>query len=526
MKVVEDVTLSPISEGIVSDGVASFYVAPKTSVVYAQNFHNDRLGVMTLRRPIAATFTPDSTSVYSAVLFQPSGGVNRIYYQADTALKYYEADVPITQTSYTSVFPSSYTARFSIIQGNLLMTNGSNAVIKYTTGASSPASIAGITSVPSDIDLINAGFVGRIWYASSTNSNNRVFYSDVIPAAGVSSTTGTSQYLTINASNGDYVTGLVQGQQVLFAFTQNGIFRIFNTQSQDNAPISNVGALTQECITTASDGIYFAHPSGFYKLSESGQVQNISTKIKSVLYYPANGGDFLTCKSFSMDDYVYFAFKRGFTTGTGGTEDGTIVYRYNINTQVWTVYTFMRNVIKASATSTDRSGTQLIYLLGTSTDGSRTRFASTFKEPTSNGLISTSVATLIDNSVTDIIAYYVTQWEDFGVEGHLKKIQGIAFPNDNAIGMDVSYQVDYDDVVNFTSDPSYSVNSKWRSIGRLDENSLTYFKDFVSVPFHKIRFRVTGASRREPPVYGTFCSVGSPTILKLTDLGYDNVYGK
>lgn len=525
MKVNEDVTLSPISEGIVGEGVASFYVAPKTSVVYAQNFHNDRLGVMTLRRPLSVRFTPDSTSVYSAALFQPSGGVNRIYYQADTALKYYEADVPITQTSYTSVFPSSYTARFSIIQGNLLMTNGSNAVIKYTTGASSPASIAGITSVPSDIDLINAGFVGRIWYASSTNSNNRVFYSDVIPAAGVASATGTSQYLTINANNGDYVTGLVQGQQVLFAFTQNGIFRIFNTQSQDNAPISNVGALTQECITTTSDGIYFAHPSGFYKLSESGQVQNISTKIKSLLYYAVSAGDFLTCKSFSMDDYVYFAFQRGFQNGSG-TENGTIVYRYNINTQVWTLYTFMRNVVKAATTSTDRSGTQLIYLFGTSTDGSRTRFASNFGEQVSNGLVQGGSASTIDNSVTDIIATYVTQWEDFGAESHLKKIQGIAFPNDNANGMDVSYQVDYDDAVNFTSDPSSGINSKWRSIGRLDGNSLSYFKDFVSVPFHKIRFRIMGASRREPLVYGTFCSVGSPTILKLTDLGYDNVYGK
>lgn len=522
MKVVEDVTLSPISEGIVGEGVASFYVAPKTSVAYAQNFHNDRLGVMTLRRSLGASLTPDSTNEWSAALFQPSGSANRLYYQIGTSLKYYDLGA-FTTTTYTSVFPSSYTARYSIIQGNLLMTNGSNSVIKYTTGASAPASIAGITGVPTDIDLINAGFVGRIWYASSSNSNNRVFYSDVIPAAGVSSTTGTSQYLTINAGNGDYVTGLVQGQQVLFTFTQNGIFRIFNTQSQDNAPISNVGALSQECITTASDGIYFAHPSGFYKLSETGQVQNISTKIKSLLYYASFVGDFLTCRSFSMDDYVYFAFQKGFQSGSG-TENGTIVYRYNINTQVWTIYTFMRNVIKATATSVDRSGTQTIYLLGTSTDGSRDRFASTFSEQMSNGLMMASSASIIDNSVTDIIATYVTQWEDFGAEGHIKKIHGIAFPNDNASGMDIAYQVDYDDPITYISESSSSINSKWRSIGRLDGNAVTYFKDFVSVPFHKIRFRVMGASRREPIVYGTFCSVGSPTIIKLTDLGYSQAY--
>lgn len=523
-KIVEDIILPPISEGIVADGVASYYVAPQTSVSYAQNFHNDRLGMMTLRRPIGASFTPDSTNEWSAALFQPSGSANRLYYQIGTSLKYYDLGA-LTTTTYTSVFPASYTARYSILQGNLIMTNGSNVVLKYTTGASAPANIAGITGVPSDIDLINAGFVGRIWYASSTNSNNRVFYSDVIPAAGVASATGTSQYLTINAGNGDYVTGFAQGQQVLFTFTHNGIFRIFNTQSQDNAPISNVGAPTQECITLGSDGIYFAHPSGFYKLSETGQVQNISSKIKSLGYYQASTGDFLTCRAFAMDDYVYFSFLQGFNNN-GGQQNGSIVYRYNINTQVWTIYTFMRNVIKATATSVDRSGTQTIYLLGTSTDGSRDRFASTFSEQIGSGLLQGSSSSIIDNSTVDVVGTYITQWYDFGAESHLKRIQGIAFPNDNANGFDVAYQVDYDEEITFLSTPVSKINSKWRNIGRLDSNAVTYFKDFVSVPFNKIRFRIMGTSRMETIVNGTYCSIGSPTILKLVDMGYDNTYGK
>lgn len=499
-KVVEDITFEPITEGIVSDGVASYYVSPKSSVSECENFNNDILGVLTYRPAITAAFVPDLTSNFASVLFQPAGSNNRIYYQEDTGLNWRDATNPVTETAYTSVFPANYLPRYSIILGNLIMTNGSNSLIKYTTGAATPASIAGISGIPNDINLIDAGFGGRIWYASSINSNNRVFYTDVIPAAGVASTTGTSQYLTINANNGDYVTGLIQGQQVLFVFTSNGIFRIYNTQSQDNVPVANVGVFSQECITKAIDGIYFYHSTGFYKISDNGVPQMISNRIKSLV--PAS----TSCISWSVGDYVYFSFLNDFNVGAG-TNSGSRVFRYTISTQVWTVYNFFKNVIYSAVTSIDRSGLQRTYLIGS---GASANFAATFSEGDNpDGTINLSGLFADDLNAIPIIGSFITNWENFGIESHIKQINGIAYPSTNATGFDVAYQVDNDNI------------NRWRPIGKLTEKSVTLFKDFISVPFNKIRFKVMGSKSGAYYGGGTFCSVGSPTIMKLTDKGYE-----
>lgn len=501
IQVAENIVLEPITEGMIPEGVVSHYVVPKGAVEDASNFHNDNVGVMTFRPNISpSSFTPASTPLSSS-MFQTSGGSNRLYWQEGTSLKYIDITTPGSPTTHTSVFPSSYTARYSIIQGNLLMTAGSTAAVRYTTGASAPATIAGITGAPTDIDIIDAGFGGRIWYASSTNSNNRVYYTDVIPAAGVASTTGTSQYLTINASNGDYITGLVKGQQVQFVFTNNGIFRIYNTQSQDNSPCAFVGALNQEAITVAQDGIYFYHPSGFYKLSPDGSAQLISNRIATILPY-SGSVDLTSCRSWSSGGYIYFSFSFPFTVG-GGTTNGSKIYRYTTATQVWTVYEVQKSIVTTACFSLSRTGSEIVYLLGTTTESSA-RFASTFVEYKWDGTITTSASGL-DLGVTDIIASYSTHFENFGIENRLKQIQGIAIPHLNATGFDIMYQIDNDN------------SDKWYNIGKLDSKAVTLFKDFQSKPFNRIKFKISGAKRSS--ALSTYCWVKQPIIIKLLDVG-------
>lgn len=501
-KVAEDITFEPITEGVIADSTVSYYVSPKNSVSSCENFNNDILGVLTYRIPLGLQFVPEATNNISAVLFQPAALANRIYYQVNQSLLWRDAGTPTTATTYTSIFQSNYQPRYSIIQGNLLMTCGSLSGIKYTTGASAPVAIAGISGTPTDIDLIDAGFGGRIWYGSSTNANNRVYYTDVIPAAGVASTTGTSQYLTINANNGDYVTGLIQGQQVLYAFTTNGIFRIYNTQSQDNVPLAFVGAPNQESIAKGTDGIYFYHSTGFYKLTDGGTVQLISNRIKSIIPRYTN-----PVRVWSVGDFVYFSFYYDFAVG-GGSNLGSKVFRYTISTQTWTVYNFFKNIIYATTTSLDRSNTRRTYLFGSS-GGANATFASIFEEQErGDGSISTSSASGDDNSEIQIIGSFETNWENFGMESHIKQINGIAYPSSNATGFDVAYQVD-------NANPSH-----WIPIGKLSDKTITLFKDFVSVPFNRIRFRVMG-QKKNPYSGGTFCSIGSPTIMKLTDKGYE-----
>lgn len=503
IKVAEDVKLQPISEGIIGEGVASYYVAPKTSSPYMQNMNNDSLGVVQVRNPIYA-FNVPSLSVSSSVHFQPAGQNMRLYYTArggNQTLKYVDSFLGGAETSYASVFSTgSLTVRFDTIQGNLLMTTSDSTLgIKYTTG-SAPASIAGITTY-NDTDLISAGFVGRIWFAASTNANNRLYYSDVIPSAGVASTTGGTQFLTINASNGDYITALVKSQQVLYVFTSNGVFRVFNTQSQDTSPISNVGTLSQESVCQAKDGIYFAHSSGFYKLSEGGIPQLISNRISSLLYGQTNGFmDLYNMKAWSANDYVYFG------TQDSAPSSGTIIYRYTISTQLWTIYTIQRFVLLSTAVGYTRTigyTNPQCSLLGIFTG---TNQSGTLNEKIKPNLVGGN-AFSYDFGTQGIFSEFHYQWETFGSETRRKSISGICIPHSNMAGFDVSYKIDNDNV------------DKWRTIGTLDNKAVTVFKDFVSPPFSKIKFRIVGSNKSSET--GTQASAGVPTIIKLSDLGYE-----
>lgn len=496
IKVAENIELEAITEGLIPDGVVSHYAVPKSSVDQVSNFNNDTIGVMTFRPNLPGFINPTG-NVLSAAIFQTIPGETRLYWQEGQSLLFNNAEFGGSTTTYAGVFPpGSFRARYQIIQGNLLMTAGNT--ISLTDGSAAPTNISGISYPPVTIDLLNAGFQGRLWYARSEVSN-RLYYSDVIPTAGVGSTTGTSQFLVINANNGDGITALVGSQQVLFVFTQNSIFRVYNTQSQDNSPVSNVGALNQEAIATAQDGVYFYHPTGFYKLNVDGSAQNISNRIVSEL--PTSNRD--TCRSWADGDHVYFAFSFSYPIGAG-TRTGTKVYRYTISTQVWSIYDFVSLSVTATAYGINRSGTSYPFLLGNSFDFS-VRFASPFREdPSAFGSVG-SQGFNQDLSTYDIVASYTTHYENFGIEHRLKQIQGIAVPHLNATGFDISYQVD-------TDNPS-----EWRPIGALKSDSVTLFKDFQSVPFRRIRFRVTGSRRSAPS--GTQCWIRNPILIKVSDVG-------
>lgn len=498
-----DVNLEPITEGIIHDGVISLYSTLPSSLSYAENLHNDTIGVMSVRPAVTTKFTPTATPL-STVMFQDISGNNYLLWQEGGSLKYVGADNPGSVTTHTSVLDATLQARYSIIGGYVLMTENND--IKYFNIATGPTAL-GIT-VPANTNLINAGFGGRIWYGSTVDGTNRLYYSDVIPSGGVTSVTGTAPYLVINASNGDYLTALVRTQQALFVFTSNGIFRVYNTQSQDNSPCANVGTVRQESVTETKDGFYFYHPSGFYKLNSDGSAQNISSRISTILptqaVYNINN-----CTAWSVLDHVYFAFPLG-------SNGGTTIYRYSISTQVWTIYKLQSMDVLCAAVSYPRpvsqpslggiARTPQCYILGT--DAVNTRFAGTFVENLGDGTIGTQVGSL-DLGTYPIFTQQVTQWKIFGKDNHIKQIFGLSFDSQGCAGMDISYQVDGE--------------QDWRPVGSLDFNSVTFFRDFVSVPFTKIRFKVSGQAYGQ---VGTYVQLSQPTILKLVDIGYPtNNYG-
>lgn len=500
-QIAKDEELKPVTEGLISENVLSHYSTSANAVSWMENLNNDTLGVSRSRSFLQGLLTPGAT-VLSCTLFQSSNGDLKVWWQEGTSLKNDFVPTPLGVTTYAGVFGASTKARYDKIQGYLLMT-GAGSALKYTNSGA-PAALG--TSFPTAVDLISAGFIGRIWCADSTDTTNKLYYSDVIPVAGVTATTGGASYLQINANNGDIITALVRTQQVLFVFTSNSIFRVYNTQSLDNSPVANVGTVSQEAVVKTKDGIYFYHPSGIYKLGGDGSVTEISKKISNLIS-GINVNEKASVVGWADNDHVYFSV--GYQFDGGGGTDGklTRVLRYTISTQVWTVYSFFEFLTSCAANEYSRIVTMpgtgnkppspYTVIFGTGITSTSTKYAAAFNDTdvVNNGDFSGTIPTYILKK---------TNWINWGKENHSKLISGISFPVENGAGLKVSYQID--------NDPE----NEYRPIGTIGSNFVTYFKDFKSVPFNRIKFIISGTN------ISTTLKIGEPTMLMVEDLGYPN----
>lgn len=508
-----ETTLEPVTEGVISESVVSHYVAPKGSVSYADNLHNDTLGFLTSRRPLVSRNTPAALPL-SCVLYQNPSGSQVIVWQEGTTIKYATVIGGGSITSFAAS-SSANRNRYDIIQGKIIMTNDNVGQPKLFDTTVAPAVIAG-TFFPGaalNCDLISAGFNNRVWAAGSNDELCRLYYSDSIPSAGIASLTTQNPclYFNINANNGDKITGFARTQNVLYVFTHNGIYRVYNTQSVDNTPIANVGAFSQEAIVKAKNGFYFYHPSGVYFIGSNGFPQEISVKIKDLiqkvtsLYQSSVFG-------WADDDHVYFCLGNKLQ---GMQADKTYYIRYTISTQVWTTYSTMQFLPTCADSAFFASGVGITediyptnYLLGTGTTtagvANTTYYGGTlnvYTPSTENSAVTPDWGTI------PIQVDMQTQWLNFDIEAHDKRINGVAFPSENAAGLKVAYKIDNDTI------------NQWRPFNGTSELSskyITLFRNFQSEKFNRIKFRVYGDTK------GVQVKIGMPTLLSIDDLGFEN----
>lgn len=505
----KDVLLDPITEGMISEGVLSHYVSPSGAMSYLENFHNDTLGVLTSRPPLKPSSYNPAALPGSACLYALSTTTAYIVWTEGTTLKYATSDNTGSVNNYTSAASGSTPSRFDTILGKLIITQGSTAQPKFTDLSGAPVSL--ITSFPAtnSMDIISAGFIGRIWGAESISADARVYYSDVIPTGGLGSVTGGASYLTINANNGDKVTALIRTQQCLFVFTNNGIFRIFNTQSQDNTPIVNVGTPRQESVVQTKDGYYFFHATGIYKLGIDGSVQEISTKIRPILarISPFAVNDVI---GWADKDHVYFSLGKDVgNLDPDGKKSWTV--RYTISTQVWTLYSFYDFLPSCVASSVlpDYVSTAQIspfpttWVFGSLISNASSYSANTFDSPAyTTG--SQEIGVNGDLGTYKIYCKAITNWKTFGKEPHYKRVNGFTQAHENASGFVVDYVKDKDNP------------SVWQNVGNLDQDQVKLFRDFQSDEFNKIKFRVQGET------LGSIVTIGQMGMVGLDDLGYKN----
>lgn len=499
-----DVPIDPVSEGVITDGVLSHYVSPKTAISYAENMHNDTVGMMTTRRNFASTPTSPAARAKNCVIYTytsgGSSGTTSIVWQEGTTFKTQDILGTGSVTSHTSRFGSGK-AHFDTTQGYLLMVSGEAAQPRYFSDvATAPATLG--TSFPNGMDLICSGYIGRIWCADSTAYNNRIYYSDVINAT-FTSTTGGASYITINAGSGDKITGLIRTQGVMYVFTHNSIFRVKNIQSQDYAPMATVGAFSQDAIVKTKAGFFFYHPSGVYLLTGDAQPKEISVKVRDIIQRIPNANQ-SNVFGWSDDDHVYFSIGNLPSLST----TNQYILRYTISTQIWTVYAISSP--SASLTPTCAASLNPAVTSITSDDiyPSSFLFADdtvNFYKGTFGVYLPSTMNQTVDNDFSSFPIYveYQTNWLTFDIESHTKRASGLFVPSVNGAGLKVAYQVDND------------LPDVWREVGVLTDDYITAFNSWQSVKFNRIKFRVYGVTN------GVTKQVGVPRIRILDDLGYE-----
>jgi len=509
LKSIENVPFSPVTESVISENILSHYVSPEGSISYAENFHNDTLGIMSTRRMFTVVGTSPAARALSCVLYQEAsiGSTPQVFWQEGTTLKIQDVLGDGSVTTRAATFGSSVKNRFDMVQGYLLMTNSGSGQPKYTNAVASAPTALG-TSFPNTMDLISAGFSGRIWCAYSADALNRVYYSDVIPSGGIAApTTGGASFLTINANNGDKITGFARLQNVLYVFTHNGIFRVYNTQSQDNTSISSVGAFQQEAIIKTKNGFYFYHPSGVYYIGSNGFPQEVSGKIRDIIQKIPNANQ-ASVFGWSDDDHVYFNI--GLIPALSSVKQ--YIIRYTLSTQVWTMYAISSPSGALTPTCAAYENFSTVSSSGSYVSNDIYPTAILFADDTTNfykGTFNVSNPQTINSSVTNdfnafpIFCEYQTNWMTFDNETHVKRINGISLPSENAAGFKFAYQTDKDRP------------NVWHDIGEITGDYMTLFPAFQSEKFNRIKFRVYGESK------GVIVKVGVPMIRKLDDLGYD-----
>jgi len=126
-------------------------------------------------------------------------------------------------------------------------------------------------------------------------------------------------------------------------------------------------------------------------------------------------------------------------------------------------------------------------------------------------LTASSSSSLTKDAFTQsIYCHGETDWWYGDDENKLKQINGLSIASDNGAGFNLYYQIDKDE-----NDASDSQNAVWRTIGTITDDYVTFFRQFKSQDFRRIKFKISGDT-----LGGIQAKLGQITLLQITDKGY------
>ena len=470
-------TYNSLESGLITKLAVSKYKMPLSSVSLAVNMHFDQIGSARLRKGSTQLGnTISGTDILGMHDFRDSGtGSNNQLIAVNGTVAYYLSS-NTTFVSKREGLTSGKKARFTTFLDYAWMVNNSEATAIWDGNTSTSFLTSGNAS-GAPIGKFIENFRSRMWILGNDDYPDRVWYSSLpssvtTPIVTWDTSVTTGDWIDISPSDGENITGSKRTKRSLLVFKQNHIYRIYSIGETDPDPQINVGTYSHESIVEAKDGVYFHHPTGFYKYIDGG-VQEISKPVKDIVE-AITFANYTDIAGWIEAEGDALCWSIGDITIYGDVIITNAVVRYTISTQAWTLYSYASKptvgMIYTNPILNTREaiwgngiGEVMRHNVGTTDDGTTVRYEIIHRPILVDGL-----------NITE------------------KNIESIMFLHDGkGSGTNVQWQKEND------------LESDWtKSLGELEARN-TIFSN-ANIRGNEITFRISGVSEGEPFSYNGF----------------------
>jgi len=462
-------TIPPFQNGIVREAAVDESLAPQDSVQLSINLHFDRVGAASTRPGL--TLLGEQILAGSPVLglglYRNNAGTSyAALAMIDSTVKAYDG---ASWANVRTALTVGSKARFTSFVDYIIMVNGkSNQAVASWNGTGNFGTVNNVTNAPQGDFIEN--YRSRIWIADS--ATDKLYYSDVVTTSGTITWPVSPQFIQISPADGEKITGLKRTSRALLVFKNNHIYRVFSINSVDPDPSIVVGTYSQESVVEAKDGIYYHHPTGFYKFVFDGEQEEISRPIIDIIKAIPRA-NYANIAGWSDEDHVFWEIGDVTLEGVPYTN---LVCRYTISTRVWTIYSYPQEF--RSAVLYD-NGTDLFQLVG-DTDGNVLK-----------------VDTGTTDNGTPIFYDLVTHWMYLTEKQPLQKtLSKMGVLHENAQGSQFAYQID--------AQNQHNTNNSWTPMEQGIKKDIFDVLSFNATNFTRIRFKMSGNNIGSPSIFRNF----------------------
>jgi hypothetical protein len=462
MQQLEPKSSKSLQSGLLTEGSVSEFRVPVDACTESINFDFDKIGAATLRKGLTRLGDQLTGNLLGLYEFRDSGsGTNNQIIAVNGTAAYYLSGS--TWTSKRAGLTAGSKARFSTFLDYVFMVNGTEATAIWDGATGNNFLTTGnAASAPTGKYIEN--YRSRVWIAGNSTYPDRLYFSSLpssvtTPVITWNTDVNTGNWIDISPSDGENITALKRSKNSLLVFKNNHIYRVYSVSETEPDPKINVGTYSQESVIETKAGIFFHHPTGFYKYVD-GEPQEISKPIQDIV-------DNITAANYTKiagwDDGDHCYWSVGDVT-TNGVTYSNLVVRYTISSQTWTHRIYPTQFL---CSSDYNDGTSLFRLVGDD-DGN------VHKVNIGN-----------DDNGTPIDYSLVTRWDNLdGSSSTRKSVMKMMFVHNEGAGANVSYQIEN------------PVANEWNPLVQLKEVDTGI--NTANIKGRKMRFRLSGTSKGEP----------------------------